>query len=236
MPPRSSKYFRPTLAGAGMTRKGVAYYRKKHPGSKLKTAVTGNPRPGSRDEARRKSFCARSAGQARKFPAAARNPKSRLSQARKRWKCRSPKVTKKKDEGLHEWFARNRSTDGKPGWRRVGSKNDGKACARQKGETGPVKCASEAVWRSMSKAEREDSLRRKKKADPKQGTARGKPVSVTTRRPKAKQTKAAARTAPTKPKAKRTHDACYYKVKKQYKTFPSAYASGAIVRCRNRSR
>jgi len=28
------------------------------------------------------------------------------------------------------------------------------------------------------------------------------------------------------------HDACYHKVKKQYKVFPSAYASGAIAKCR----
>lgn len=27
-------------------------------------------------------------------------------------------------------------------------------------------------------------------------------------------------------------DACYYKVKKQYDVFPSAYASGAIAKCR----
>jgi len=27
-------------------------------------------------------------------------------------------------------------------------------------------------------------------------------------------------------------DKCYYKVKRRYKVFPSAYASGAIVRCR----
>jgi hypothetical protein len=27
-------------------------------------------------------------------------------------------------------------------------------------------------------------------------------------------------------------DACYRKVKKQYKVFPSAYASGAIAKCR----
>jgi hypothetical protein len=27
-------------------------------------------------------------------------------------------------------------------------------------------------------------------------------------------------------------DACYYKVKKRYKVFPSAYASGAIAKCR----
>lgn len=35
--------------------------------------------------------------------------------------------------------------------------------------------------------------------------------------------------AKAKPKAK---DACYSKVKARYKTFPSAYASGALVQCR----
>lgn len=29
-------------------------------------------------------------------------------------------------------------------------------------------------------------------------------------------------------------DRCYYKVKKQYKVFPSAYASGAIAKCRKK--
>jgi hypothetical protein len=36
---------------------------------------------------RRKSYCARSAGQMKKFPKAAKDPNSRLRQARKRWKC-----------------------------------------------------------------------------------------------------------------------------------------------------
>ena len=35
----------------------------------------------------RKSFCARSAGQMKKFPKAAKDPNSRLRQARRRWKC-----------------------------------------------------------------------------------------------------------------------------------------------------
>lgn len=79
--------FRPTKQGAGMTKKGVAAYRKANPGSKLQTAVTGNPKKGSKDAKRRKSFCARSAGQMRDFPKAAKDPNSRLRQARRRWKC-----------------------------------------------------------------------------------------------------------------------------------------------------
>ena len=79
--------FRPTKQGAGMTKKGVAAYRKANPGSKLKTAVTGTVKKGSKDAKRRKSFCARSAGQMKQFPKAAKNPNSRLRQARRRWKC-----------------------------------------------------------------------------------------------------------------------------------------------------
>ena len=78
---------RPTKSGAGMTAKGVAAYRRANPGSKLKTAVTGKVKAGSKDAGRRKSFCARSAGQMKKFPKAAKDPNSRLRQARKRWKC-----------------------------------------------------------------------------------------------------------------------------------------------------
>ena len=86
-PPRTKKYFRPTSKGAGMTAAGVAKYRRDNPGSKLKTAVTGKVKPGSKDAKHRKSFCARSAGQMKKFPKAAKDPTSRLRQARSRWKC-----------------------------------------------------------------------------------------------------------------------------------------------------
>ena len=87
MPPRTKKYFRSTKSGAGMTAAGVAKYRRDNPGSKLKTAVTGKVKPGSKDAKRRKSFCARSLGQMKKFPKAAKDPNSRLRQARRRWKC-----------------------------------------------------------------------------------------------------------------------------------------------------
>ena len=88
MPARNKKNFRSTKSGAGMTRAGVKAYRRLNPGSKLKTAVTGKVKKGSKAAAkRRKSFCARSAGQMKKFPKAARDPNSRLRQARRRWKC-----------------------------------------------------------------------------------------------------------------------------------------------------
>ena len=54
--------FRSAEEGAGMTKKGVKQYRAENPGSKLKTAVTGKVKPGSKAAKRRKSFCARSEG------------------------------------------------------------------------------------------------------------------------------------------------------------------------------
>ena len=77
---------RPTKQGAGMTKKGVAKFRRQNPGSKLQTAVT-EKKPTGKRAARRKSFCARSLGQMKKFPKAAKNPNSRLRQARRRWRC-----------------------------------------------------------------------------------------------------------------------------------------------------
>ena len=68
--------FRTVEEGAGMTAKGVASYRAKNPGSKLRTAVTGK-NPSKKDKARRKSFCARS----RSWTS------ERGKAARRRWMC-----------------------------------------------------------------------------------------------------------------------------------------------------
>jgi ubiquitin len=86
MPPRNKKNYRSTEAGAGMTQAGVKAYRRMNPGSKLSTAVTED-NPGPKNAARRKSYCARSAGQMKMFPNAAKDPNSRIRQARRRWKC-----------------------------------------------------------------------------------------------------------------------------------------------------
>ena len=55
----------------------VVFNRGKNPGSKLKTAVTGKVKPGSKAAKRRKSFCARSKGWTGE----------RGKAARRRWKC-----------------------------------------------------------------------------------------------------------------------------------------------------
>ena len=73
----SGRNFRTVKEGAGMTAAGVASYKRKNPGSKLQTAVTGKVKPGSKAAARRKSFCARSKGWTGE----------RGKAARARWKC-----------------------------------------------------------------------------------------------------------------------------------------------------
>lgn len=64
----------------GLNEKGRKSYERQNPGSDLKA-----PQPGGGP--RKNSFCARSAGQMKKFPEAAKDPKSRLRLARKKWKC-----------------------------------------------------------------------------------------------------------------------------------------------------
>ena len=71
-----------------MTKAGIAAHRRANPGSKLKGAVTGKVKAGSKAAKRRKSYCARSAGQLKRSSAKTKNdPNSRIRQARKRWKC-----------------------------------------------------------------------------------------------------------------------------------------------------
>ena len=77
MPARNKRNYRSTKSGAGM-----------NPGSKLKTAVTGVVKKGSKAAKRRKSYCSRSAGQAKMHNINCRKtPNKRICQARRRWKC-----------------------------------------------------------------------------------------------------------------------------------------------------
>ena len=75
----------------GMSKKAVNAYRKEHPGSKLKTAVTKDPsklKKGSKDSKRRKSFCARSNGQKKMHNIdCSKTPDKAICKARRRWNC-----------------------------------------------------------------------------------------------------------------------------------------------------
>ncbi len=64
----------------GLNEKGRKSYERENPGSDLK-------RPQPEGGKRRDSYCARSAGQMKKFPKAAKDPNSRLRKARRKWNC-----------------------------------------------------------------------------------------------------------------------------------------------------
>jgi len=70
----------------GLNAKGRASAKKE--GHNLKPPVkSAEAKKSPKAAARRKSYCARSAGQAKKFPKAAKDPDSRLNKARRAWDC-----------------------------------------------------------------------------------------------------------------------------------------------------
>jgi hypothetical protein len=136
--------------------------------------------------------------------------------------------TKSGDEGLRDWFGKSKSSDGKSGWVQLGGKWAGKPCARQPGQTSTPKCGSSKMAANLSDEEEEKARRRKNRQDPNQPekTSGAKPTNVRTEEMDLQEVK----DKPGKGSGKK--DACYNKVKSRYSVWPSAYASGALVKCR----
>ena len=121
------------------------------------------------------------------------------------------------DESLHDWFAKSSGTNPKTGkkvkgWTQIGGKFAGAPCARQPGQTTKPKCGSSKMSAEMSPEEEDSAARRKRREDP-NPERKGKAKNVAT-------------------EEFVNEDACKEKVKSRYKIWPSAYASGAVVKCR----
>jgi hypothetical protein len=117
--------------------------------------------------------------------------------------------TKSGDSSLRDWFTKSRASDGTPGWVQLGGKYAGKPCAKQPGQTTKPKCGSSKMKAALSDEEEQKAFERKNRQDP-NPDREGKAKMVATEE----------------------KDACYTKVKSRYKVWPSAYASGALVKCR----
>ena len=132
-----------------------------------------------------------------------------------------------KEGNLNKWFGDSKSKGGKPGWVNVVT---GGTCASDEPGEGVPKCVSSEKRANMTKAERLSAARRKKSADKNQQSKSGaaKPTYVSTDSPKKKMNEE----SDVKGKGSGTKDACYTKVKSRYDVWPSAYASGALVKCR----
>ena len=135
------------------------------------------------------------------------------------------------EEGLRDWFGKSKSKDGKKGWVNVVT---GDSCASDKPGEGIPKCVSSAKRASMSKKERLAAAAAKRREDPGQQKKSGAaaPTMVKTDR-KTRKEEMEITEAKDKPgKGSGKKDACYHKVKSRYSVWPSAYASGALVKCR----
>jgi hypothetical protein len=136
--------------------------------------------------------------------------------------------TKSGDQGLRDWFGKSKSSTGKKGWVQLGGEFSGEPCARQPGQTSTPKCGSSKMKRDLSAKEEDGAFKRKNRLDPNQPekTGASKPTNVRTEEMDLQEVK----DKPGKGSGKK--DACYSKVKSRYDVWPSAYASGALVKCR----
>lgn len=127
------------------------------------------------------------------------------------WSAKYGIAEEELDEGsLHDWF-------GKEKWVRMDTKGNIKGkCARDPGE-GKPKCLPRAKAQALGKEKRATAARRKRREDP-NASRSGKAINV--------------KTEEIINYINEKKDACYHKVKSRYKVWPSAYASGALVRCR----
>ena len=137
-------------------------------------------------------------------------------------------ATKSGDQGLRDWFGKSKSEDGKKGWVQLGGEFSGKPCARQSGQTSTPKCGSSKMKKDLTKDEEDRAFKRKNRLDSNQPekTGSSKPTNVRTEEMNLQEVKDKAG------KNSGKKDACYNKVKSRYDVWPSAYASGALVKCR----
>ena len=139
------------------------------------------------------------------------------------------------NENLKKWF--------KQKWVNIGKKDkSGKhpPCGTSGKTRGYAKCVPASKARSMSKKQKASATRRKRAAQNKAGRGGTSDISGGGKKPIRVKTKAEnimkycqhEECAKQASHIYEKQDACYRKVKARYDVWPSAYASGALVKCR----
>jgi hypothetical protein len=130
------------------------------------------------------------------------------------------------DKSLRDWFSKSSGTNPKTGkevkgWVQLGGPFAGAPCARQPGQTSTPKCGSSKMAGNLSDKEEEKAFKRKNREDSNQPEKKNaaSPTNVRTEEVELQEKEG-------------KKDACYSKVKSRYSVWPSAYASGALVKCR----
>lgn len=135
------------------------------------------------------------------------------------------KSTKKKSRSLHHWFDEE--------WVRIDSDGDiAGPCGTSKNKKNPDRCLPKKKAQSLTKAERASTAQKKKRESHggrKQFVSNTKKAKV--RKRNLKEIIEEVVTALLE-KKKKKDDRCTRIAKRVYDSWPSAYASGAVVRCR----
>jgi len=151
-------------------------------------------------------------------------------------------ITENLDENLRKWFNQK--------WVNIGKKKKGGGhppCGTSGKKRGYAKCVPAAKAARMSKKDKKSAVSRKRAAQNKAGrggtdSIRGggkKPINVSTK-PKKRKSESVMEDyysdiyniLSEDMDLYEKQDACYHKVKARYDVWPSAYASGALVKCR----
>ena len=163
---------------------------------------------------------------------------------------------------LHKWFSGSKSKDGKPGW--VQSDGSPCANEPGETKTPKCYSSSKRASMSKKELRSADARKSKKDPNQQQKSGAAKPTYVSTDKKKMKEEnevdecwkthkkvgmkKKGGKMVPDcrpkneevvveadkKEKGSGSKDACYHKVKARYSVWPSAYASGALVKCRRK--
>ena len=142
------------------------------------------------------------------------------------------------NENLRKWF--------KDKWGNIGKKKKGGGhppCGTSGKKRGYAKCVPKSKAANMTKKQKASATRRKRAAQNKAGrggtdSTRGggkKPINVKTKAESKMNLESYVGKMMTEAQfdeAAGEKDACYHKVKARYDVWPSAYASGALVKCR----
>ena len=143
--------------------------------------------------------------------------------------------------GLHDWFSKSKSKDGKPGW----VQSDGSPCANEKGETKTPKCYSSQRLAALKRKGKKgkslirsaDARKSREDSGQQQKSGAAKPTFVKTFAKKKDFVSSGDKQTDIKREefvGEANKDACYHKVKANSKVWPSAYASGRLVQCRKK--
>jgi hypothetical protein len=228
----------------GMSKKSVASYRRSHPGSKIQTAVTTKPsklKKGSKAAARRKSFCARMRGMKKHRTGAktANDPNSNINKSLRRWHCESIEELNELVLLAEAWSQKYKSSIN---------------CSHPKGFSQKAHCAGKKKHNESIEMEMvcEDCGMCETHGDHTRDTLdeacwkgyhkEGNKKMFGKTYPNCVKNEGVAEEQHSCPHCggemvseelmNEKKDACYYKVKSRYKVWPSAYASGALVKCR----